>query len=222
MKKRGPLLTIAAVAILGLILIAIAVFDKPEDTTARTSTPPGTSTAGTGTPPPSGPPTSSADRTAATLFPPNADFVGTLPPTSANTTTLSVTVEGANVIAYACDGATTETWLSGTITDGKIDITGKNNSRMTGTLNGDDLVGEIELGDEQWDYTAGKVQAPAGLYVAEQNGEKVAWIVDAAGSVTGVRRLPDGTFRPAPDLPMKDGKVTDPSVTKVVGPADVS
>ena len=219
MKKRGPLLTIAAVAILGLILIAIAVFDKPEDTTARTSTPPATST---GTPPPSGPPTSAADRTATTPFPPNADFVGTLPPTSANTTTLSVTVEGANVIAYACDGATTETWLSGTITDGKIDITGKNNSRMTGTLNGDDLVGEIELGDEQWDYTAGKVQAPAGLYVAEQNGEKVAWIVDAAGSVTGVRRLPDGTIRPAPDLPMKDGKVTDPSVTKVVGPADVS
>lgn len=222
MKKRGPLLTIAAVAIFGLILIAIAVFDKSEDTAARTSTATGTSTASTGTPPPSGPSTSAADRTATTPFPPNADFVGTLPPSSANTTTLSVTIEGANVIAYACDGATTETWLSGTITDGKINITGQNNSRMTGTLDGDDLVGEIELGDEQFDYTAGKVQAPAGLYVAERNGEKVAWIVDAAGSVTGVRRLPDGTFRPAPELPMKDGKVTDSSVIKVVSLADVS
>ena len=74
-----------------------------------------------------------------------------LPPEPSGTMTLSVTVDGDKALAYACDGDTVESWLSGSAKDGKLDLTGKNNARMTGTLDGTDVVGVLNLGQKQDD-----------------------------------------------------------------------
>ncbi|GAB04514.1 hypothetical protein GII30_22495 [Gordonia amarae] len=231
MSKRGPLFTIAAVALLGLILIAVNVFNGNDDNSTPTASTKSTSADRSGTAP-------SGDKTGAgatgnddtrndggpagDLFPSKGKYVGTLPPEPSGTMTLSVTVDGDKALAYACDGDTVESWLSGSAKDGKLDLTGKNNARMTGTLDGTDVVGVLNLGQKRWNYTVGQVRSPAGLYVEKSNGEVTAWIVDAAGSVTGVKLLADGSTTAAPDIPLRDGKLTDPSVIQVTSPDDVS
>ena len=201
MNKRGPLFTIAAVALLGLILIAVNVFNGNDDN----STPEAAGNMSARI--------SSFERPAERL-------VGFRRVTAA--AGASVTVDGDKALAYACDGDTVESWLSGSAKDGKLDLTGQNNARMTGTLNGTDVVGVLNVGQKRWNYTVGQVRSPAGLYVEKSNGEVTAWIVDAAGSVTGVKRLADGSTTAAPDIPLRDGKLTDPSVIQVTSPDDVS
>ena len=160
MSKRGPLFTIAAVALLGLILIAVNVFNGNDDNSTPTASTKSTSADRSGTAP-------SGDKTGAgatgnddtrndggpagDLFPSKGKYVGTLPPEPSGTMTLSVTVDGDKALAYACDGDTVESWLSGSAKDGKLDLTGKNNARMTGTLDGTDVVGVLNLGQKQDD-----------------------------------------------------------------------
>ena len=234
MSRRGPLFTIAAVALLGLILIAVNVFNGDDDNSTPTASTNSTSAdrSGQSGTAPSGD-DSGAGKTgnddtgndggpAGDLFPAKGKYVGTLPPEPSGSMTLSVTVDGDKALAYACDGDTFESWLSGSAKDGKLDLAGKNNARMTGTLDGTDVVGVLNLGQKRWNYTVGQVRSPAGLYVEKSNGEVTAWIVDAAGSVTGVKLLADGSTTAAPDIPLRDGKLTDPSVIQVTSPDDVS
>lgn len=190
MKIRGPILTLAAVAVLGvaILLINLSKEQPPPDKPAG----PTTTAAAPVTPPPR----------AATppAFPAKADYVGTIP-TAKPTITLEITVDGDKAIGYACDGNTVESWLRGSAVNGAVSLANKDKtSRLDGRLQGNAIVGTLFIGDKKWDVNAPIAQPPAGLYIYENAGVRNSWIVDSEGGVTGVQRREDGSTSPAPKL----------------------
>ncbi|MFF2556620.1 hypothetical protein ACFVUS_36820 [Nocardia sp. NPDC058058] len=219
MKRAGPLLTLAAAAVLGGgLLITDIVTDPTDDTADRaavtTSAGAATTSAGAG---PSAAASSAANVPAApsgaapgagtsaapgsaapSAFPAQADYVAVIP-AQPRSITLSITVTGKQAVAYACDGASVESWLRGAADAGRMSLTGKN-SELQATLKDNVLTGTLTLDNRAMDFTAPLVQAPAGIYYARSNGTRDSWIVRPDGSVTGVRRQSDGTTTPAPTL----------------------
>ncbi|MEV5839241.1 hypothetical protein [Nocardia sp. NPDC052112] len=192
MKRLGPWLTLAAVAVLALVLLVTNMSKDTEPSTANTNVVVTTTPATTRTPP--------STATAAVRFPGKADYVGTIAPASGGTITVEITVAGDKAIAYACDGKSIESWLRGPATNGSLQLTGKDDAELTGAFDGKAVRGTLRIGGKQWNYTANPVQPPAGLYVYSEAGTRQSWIVDASGGVTGVQRNPDGSTAPAVGL----------------------
>ncbi|WP_330253812.1 hypothetical protein OG874_04210 [Nocardia sp. NBC_00565] len=192
MKRLGPWLTLAAVAVLGLVLLVINMSKDTEPSTANTNAVVTTTTGPTTQAPPTTPPS--------VPFPGKADYVGTIPLAAGRAITLEITVAGDKATAYACDGKAIESWLQGSATNGSLQLTGKNDAELTGAFNGKTVQGILRIGGKQWDYTAAPVQPPAGLYVYSDAGTRQSWIVDANGGVTGVQRNPDGSTASAVTL----------------------
>ncbi|WP_433193413.1 hypothetical protein ACQP1G_32270 [Nocardia sp. CA-107356] len=190
MRRLGPWLTLAAVAVLGLVLLVINMSKDTEPPAAKTNT-----VATTTVPTTQAPPTTAAPATAP--FPAKADYVGRIPLASGGTITLEITVAGDKAIAYACDGKSIESWLRGSATNGSLQLTGKDDAELTGTFDGATVQGTLGIAGKQWTYTAAPVQPPAGLYIYSAAGTRQSWIVDANGGVTGVQRNPDGSTAPA-------------------------
>jgi hypothetical protein len=197
MKIRGPLVTLGAVAVLGIgiLLVNMSKEESPppgkpaaESTTAVATT----TTAEPAPAPPSTPPPPA--------FPAKADYVGKIP-TANGTITLEITVDGDKAIAYACDGNTVESWLRGSAVNGAVSLANKDKtSRLEGRLEGNAVVGTLWIGEKKWDFNAPAAQPPAGLYVYENAGVRNSWIIDPSGDVTGVQRREDGSTAPAPSL----------------------
>jgi hypothetical protein len=195
MKIRGPLVTLGAVAVLGVGILLVnmskeesAPPSKPAAQSATTVAPTTAAAPLAPTPPP--PP----------AFPAQADYVGKIP-TANGTITLEITVQGDKAVAYACDGNTVESWLRGSAVNGALSLANKDKtSRLEGHLEGDAVVGTLWIGEKKWDFNAPAGQPPAGLYVYENAGVRNSWIVDPNGGVTGVQRREDGSTAPAPRL----------------------
>ena len=196
MKIRGPLVTLAAVAVLGAgILLVNMSKEEPAPqanpysqatTTAAAATPAAPQPAPSTPPPPA--------------FPAQADYVGKIP-TANGTITLEITVQGDKAIAYACDGNTVESWLRGSAGNGVVSLANKvKTSRLEGHLEGNAIVGTLWIGEKKRDFNAPVAQPPAGLYVYDNAGVRNSWIVDPNGGVTGVQRREDGSTAPAPRL----------------------
>ncbi len=216
MKVRGPLITLAAVAALGIGIVLVNMSQEPEPAPGK---PVAGSAATTAQPPPTQPPAP-----APPAFPAKADYVGKVP--SANgVITVEITVEGNAAIAYACDGNTVESWLRGPASNGTVSLANKDKtSRLDGHLQGDAVVGTLSIGDKKWDFSAPLAQPPAGLYVYTDGGVRGSWIVDSDGAVTGVLRLSDGSTVPAPGLETDQTSVIDGrtvTATRVQGSSDV-
>ncbi|TCC00562.1 hypothetical protein E0H26_02455 [Micromonospora zingiberis] len=115
-----------------------------------------------------------------------------------NGATIAITVKGGKAEAYVCDGKSMEVWLSGTVRDGKIELTG-NDAKLSGIIRGDSASGEMIVGVRRWKFTAqpddkvveeavtksGSGTAPA-IYRASNEVRK-------AGIDGGWIMLPDGT-----------------------------
>jgi hypothetical protein len=188
-NARGPLLTLGAVAAVGIAIWLVNVSHEPEPT------PPGKPSA---TAPAQAP--STAPAPPPVQFPAKADYVGKIP-TSSGVMTLEIAINGTNAIAYACDGNTVEAWLRGSAQNGVVSLANKDKtSRLEGRLEGNNVVGTLWIGEKKWDFATAPVQPPAGLYVYNQNGVRSSWIIDQNGAVTGVQRQPDGSTSPAPSL----------------------
>ena len=195
MKIRGPILTLGAVAVLGvgILLVNISKEESPPGKPApQSTTAVATTTSAVPPPAPSTPPPPA--------FPAKADYVGKIP-TANGTITLEITVEGDKAIAYACDGNTVESWLRGSAANGAVSLASKDKSgRLEGHLEGSAIVGTLWIGEKKWDFNAPVAQPPAGLYVYENAGVRNSWIVDSSGGVTGVQRREDNSTAPAPTL----------------------
>ncbi|MFC9999135.1 hypothetical protein [Nocardia sp. NPDC127526] len=191
MKRAGPFLTLAAVAALGGGLLIADYVTSPDNPSAN---------APTATSP------NPAETTANSEFPAQADYVTDIRTESGRPITLSVTVTGAKAVAYACDGVSIESWLSGAASSGRMTLTG-NNSSLEAGLEGENLSGTLTLADKKYEFNAPPVQAPAGLYMARSDSGRDSWIVRPDGSITGVRRQADGSTVPAPDLAPNARKV---------------
>ena len=195
MTIRGPLVTLGAVAALGvgILLVNMSKEEKaPQANPYSHSTTTAAVTAAPAPPAPSPPPRPA--------FPAKADYVGKIP-TANGTITVEITVHGDKAVAYACDGNTIESWLRGSAANGVVSLASKDKtSRLEGRLEGNAVVGTLWIGEKKWDFKADPTQPPAGLYVYDEAGARSSWIVDANGGVTGVQRQPDGSTRPAPGL----------------------
>jgi hypothetical protein len=194
MKIRGPLVTLGAVAVLGVGILLVNISKqesapgKPAAQSATTVAP----TTAAAPPAPTTPPPPA--------FPARADYVSKIP-TANGTITLDITVQGDKAVAYACDGNTVESWLRGSAVNGALSLANKDKtSRLDGHLEGNAVVGTLWIGEKKWDFNAPAGQPPAGLYVYENAGVRNSWIVDPNGGVTGVQRREDGSTAPAPQL----------------------
>jgi hypothetical protein len=195
MKIRGPLVTLGAVAVLGIGILLVNM-SKEESAPSTNPYSPSTTTAAAATP--SAPPPAPSPPPPA--FPAKADYVGKIP-TANGTITLEITVGGDKAIAYACDGNTVESWLRGSAVNGAVSLANKDKtSRLEGRLEGNAVVGTLWIGEKKWDFNAPAAQPPAGLYVYENAGVRNSWIIDPSGGVTGVQRREDGSTAPAPSL----------------------
>lgn len=196
MKIRGPLVTLAAVAVLGAGILLVNM-SKEESAPQANPYSQSTTTAAVATPAPPPPAPSTPPPPA---FPAQADYVGKIP-TANGTITLEITVQGDKAIAYACDGNTVESWLRGSAGNGVVSLANKvKTSRLEGHLEGNAIVGTLWIGEKKWDFNAPVAQPPAGLYVYDNAGVRNSWIVDPNGGVTGVQRREDGSTAPAPRL----------------------
>ncbi|BBY47379.1 hypothetical protein MARA_08470 [Mycolicibacterium arabiense] len=149
-KIRGPVITLAAVAVLGGGLWW-ANADQDTGTAPAPSAAAVTAPAPSATPsaaPPAAPPP--------VQFPASADYVGRVP-TKAETIELDIAVDGATGTAYVCDGAAIEVWLRGSATDGALALANPDeSSRIQAKLVGDDLAGTLFIGERKWDFTAAR------------------------------------------------------------------
>jgi hypothetical protein len=195
MKIRGPLVTLGAVAVLGVGILLVNISkEEPAPPTAPT-TQTTTTAAATPTAPPATPTTPPPP-----AFPAKADYVGKVP-TANGTITLEISVDGDRAIAYACDGNTVESWLRGSAVNGTVSLANKDKtSRLEGRLEGNAVAGTLWIGEKKWEFNAPAAQPPAGLYVYENAGVRNSWIIDSNGGVTGVQRREDGSTAPAPKL----------------------
>jgi len=195
MKIRGPIVTLAAVAVLGVGILLINM-SKEGPAPANPYSQSTTTAAAT----PAAPPPAPSTPPPPPAFPAKADYVGKVP-TANGTLTLEITVDGDKAIAYACDGNTVESWLRGNAVNGAVSLANKDKtSRLEGHLEGSAIVGTLSIGEKKWDFNAPVAQPPAGLYVYENAGVRNSWIVDSTGGVTGVQRREDNSTAPAPKL----------------------
>lgn len=196
MKIRGPILTLVAVAVLGVGILLVNMSKEqsapPANPYGKSTTTAAAATPATPPPAPSTPPPPA--------FPAKADYVGKIP-TANGTITVEITVQGDKAIAYACDGNKVESWLRGSAMDGTVSLASKDKtSRLDGRLEGNAIDGTLSIGDKKWVFNAPLAQPPAGLYVYDNAGVRSSWIVDPNGGVTGVQRREDGSTAPAPTL----------------------
>lgn len=192
MKIRGPLVTLGAVVALGVGMWLVNVSNEdpapPDKPVAQTTTSAPEPAPTTPAPPP------------APAFPAKADYVGKIPIAN-GAITLEIAVEGDRAVAYACDGNSIETWLRGPAVNGALSLANKDKtSRLDGRLDGAAVTGTLWIDQRKWDFRAEPVEPPAGLYVYEDAGVRISWIIDTEGTVTGVSRLADGSTTPAPGL----------------------
>ena len=219
MKVRGPLITLAAVAALGVGILTVNISQEPDPVIPGQ---PVAASAPTPAPPAPAPPAPTTPP--APAFPAKADYVGKIP-TATGVITLDIAVDGDKAVAYACDGNSIESWLRGSAVNGAVSLASKDRtSRLEGRLDGTAVVGTLWIGEKKWDFTAEVAQPPAGLYVYEESGVRSSWIVDSSGKATGVQRLDDGSTVPAPGLATDLSAVIDGrtvTATRVQGDSDV-
>jgi hypothetical protein len=205
MKVAGPLVTLGAVAALGVGIYAVNASKESQPAAPTISTSQ------------AAPPTSQAApitpaAPAAVPFPAAADYQGKVA-TKTGVITLDISVKGTTARAYACDGKAVETWLSGPAEAGTVNLTSKDKtSRLEGRHDGKSVAGTLTIGEKSWPFTASAVQPPAGLYVSQNNGVRNSWIVGEDKAVTGVQRSADGATSPAPEL--------SPDAKRVEGDSD--
>ncbi len=175
MKLRGPILTLVAVALLGLVVLLVNLRAAPG------APPPAAAGAAATTS------ASAEPAAAATPFPERATYTGQTQGKATGEAAVAVTVKGEKASSYVCDGKAVEAWYNGTAKDGKVELKGTGENVLTGTLNGDTITGTVSAGGKSWPFTAKLVQKPAGLYRASGGGTTTGWIQQPNGTVTGLR-----------------------------------
>src|ERR1051325_5814407 len=120
MKIRGPILTLGAVAVLGVGILLVNISKEesapPANPYSQSTTAVASPTSAVPPPAPAPPPPPA--------FPAKADYVGKIP-TANGTITLEITIDGDKAIAYACDGNTVESWLRGSAVNGAVSLANK-------------------------------------------------------------------------------------------------
>jgi hypothetical protein len=169
MKKHFRTLLIGVSALVALGTLSACSGGTSTDATPTTEAAPATTTA-----------TESA-------FPQSARYVADMTAADGKTMTIGISVDGADVAAYACNGTDDEAWFFGNQTDGKIDITSRFRDTLRAQFNGTDVEGDLTMNGVAYQFTAAPVSGVAGMYTADSEGVRASWVVREDGSAIGVQ-----------------------------------
>jgi hypothetical protein len=172
MSRLGPLITLAAGAVLAAGLGAASITAAPAATTSAAgstaeepSAEESTSTAPSPTP----------EKTEAKKIP-KADYGGYV---KGNGGLMAISVRDGKAVGYFCDGRT-EAWFKGNEANGEVSLKGFGTAKATATLGGGRAKGQLSVGGKKWSFTAPAVVKPSGLYraTAQVRGAKLrlGWI----------------------------------------------
>ena len=224
MSTRGPLLTLASVAVLtGALLWVNEVVGPPTPTTSSSSY-----SADYGAPTSSSPPSSPSPSEAA---PPPTAEPATLQAvysgkTGGGEATVAVAVNGDRAAAYLCDGTRIETWLQGSVTGDQVVLTGRDTAALIGTVSGATLSGTVVTSTGQaWLFSADEARPPAGIYEARTTidglATRIGWVVLPDGTQVGIQNV-GGDRSPAPALDLQDTTFTLDGAAVEATPVDGS
>jgi hypothetical protein len=122
-----------------------------------------------------------------TAFPPSARYVADMKAADGKTMTIGISVDGAEIAAYACNGTDDEAWFFGNQTDGKVDITSRFRDTLKAQFTGTDVEGDLTMNGVAYKFTAAPVSGVAGMYTADVEGVRASWVVREDGSAIGVQ-----------------------------------
>ncbi len=226
MSTRGPLLTLASVAVLtGALLWVNEVVGPPTPTTSSSSY-----SADYGAPTSSSPPSSPSPSPSEAAPPPTAEPATLQAVYSGKTgggeATVAVAVNGDRAAAYLCDGTRIETWLQGSVTGDQVVLTGRDTAALIGTVSGTTLSGTVVTSTGQaWPFSADEARPPAGIYEARTTidglATRIGWVVLPDGTQVGIQNV-GGDRSPAPALDLEDTTFTLDGAAQEATPVDGS
>jgi hypothetical protein len=124
-------------------------------------------------------------------FPQMARYIADMKAPDGKPMIIGISVEGASVAAYACNGTDDEAWFFGNQTDGKINITSRFGDTLNAEFNGTDVDGDLTVSGVNYKFNAAPASDPAGMYTAELNGVRASWVVRQDGTALGVQKNND-------------------------------
>ncbi|HKH51175.1 MAG TPA: hypothetical protein VKA77_05170, partial [Mycobacterium sp.] len=120
-------------------------------------------------------------------FPQSARYVADMKAADGKTMTIGISVEGADIAAYACNGTDDEAWFFGNQADGKIDVKSRFRDTLKAEFNGIDVAGDLTMNGVAYKFTAAPVTDVAGMYTADFESVRASWVVRPDGSAIGVQ-----------------------------------
>jgi hypothetical protein len=126
----------------------------------------------------------------ATPFPQSARYIADMKAADGKTMTIGISVDGASIAAYACNGTDDEAWFFGNQTDGKIDVKSRFRDTLKADFNGTDVAGDLTMNGVAYKFTAAPASGVAGMYTADFDGVRASWVVRPDGSAIGVQFSP--------------------------------
>lgn len=212
MSRNGPLITLLAGGALGVGLLVAGMAATPaepavDDTQdAGSSQTPATPAAAGESAEPS-PSAATPEPEASEETPEPASYVGYVDGEHAS---VAVVIDGAEAIAYVCDGASIEAWLKGTAADGRVELTGARGT-LSAAYDESAVTGEVAVDGLTWTFDVAQVAPPDGLYRFADTvaGAEVVggWIVLPDGSQIGAVSI-DGETQPTDGIDPATGQVT--------------
>ncbi|MDG4666607.1 hypothetical protein [Mycobacterium sp. 236(2023)] len=127
------------------------------------------------------------EASAASPFPQSARYMADMTAADGRTMTIGISVDGAEVAAYSCNGTDDEAWFFGTQTDGAIGLTSRFRDTLDAEFDGTDVTGDVVMNGTEYTFTAASVTGNAGMYTAESDGVRASWVVRPDRSAVGVQ-----------------------------------
>jgi serine/threonine-protein kinase len=205
MKRNTPLITLLAGAALGVVLLVASMLTTPSSAQPNYSAAAASSAApaesATSAPAESSEAPEPAESSATASAPAAAPSPARTTPTRADFTgrvgggggSVAVAVHGDKAIAYVCNGSTVEGWMRGKVENGKLTLTGKNQTHLTASIHTGTVTGDVEAHGTDYSFSVPTVSKSSskssGLYqataVVQGKTIKAGWIVLGDGTQIG-------------------------------------
>ena len=124
---------------------------------------------------------------ASDAFPQSARYIADMTAADGKTMIIGISVDGAEIAAYACNGTDDEAWFFGNQTDGKIDIKSRFRDTLNAEFDGTNVEGDLNMNGVAYQFSAAPVSGDAGMYTADLDGVRASWVVRQDGSAIGVQ-----------------------------------
>jgi len=184
-KRRSPLITL--VLTLGALLVTLSLNDALIPNQVAGAPAPSATQA----------PADQPGDDDAQQFPEEAVYAGR---DTSGALAVSVAIKGDSAVAYLCDGKALESWLTGTVTKGRVSLEAPaSGATIEARFNGKRVTGVAAKGDDQYAFDLEEADPPAGLYRKQDGDSTTGWILLPDGSQVGIVNT-GGSLAPAPKL----------------------